>query len=130
MQFNLTWNIKSNPPGGTPYTGTPYTVPAGQTLVLEYTTGFCDALNAGVLGLTIAPPQIKLSPIVTTAALLSIPNVAGESTPVFNVSSNVSVPAGTVLNLFSWGAGRASDIEYSLVCWVTVNGHLFNNTTQ
>jgi hypothetical protein len=118
-EVDFTWSIS----GGI---GTPYTVPAGQRLVVETVTGLCQAENAFINGLAIGGPHTPTQIYVKPIYLISVPQGAENvgTDPVFNYSVKVSYPGGTVLNLIyteAGGGGNAGGVVF-LSCHVSVYG--------
>jgi hypothetical protein len=122
IPVTLNWDYDSRKPFGT---GFSYTVPAGQTLVLEAATGFCKFSNAGVDGLFIGvEPTVQKPTAIPSLFLISIPFVLNSlSSSVFNVSSKARVVAGTTITMVPMG-GSSSGPDAFMICQATTYGQL------
>jgi len=118
----LNWDFDSRKPFGT---GFSYTVPAGQTLVIEAATGFCRFSNYGIDGLFIGVQQTVQNPTaIPSLWLISIPFVLNSlSSSVFNISSKARVAAGTTITMVPFGTDHSGPDAF-MICQTTTYGQL------
>ena len=97
------------PIGNGPNTGTPFTVPAGQTLIIENVTGMCQWSSANVEGLYVGVQGTGGFSPTPSVFLFANQQIVGEiSAAVYNIQTKIPTVAGSTIVSSTLGAGGTS----------------------